>query len=169
MVWIWMKLQLSHELEDKYLFEFNVEQLWGDGWWAEVERAQEDENCPVMVWLQLAYNELNEGRVPPPPDPAKAETAWWHKELVSADRPVSEIISFKSKDTANGGDVQRPSNRTAENAGGNCLACALIIVSPRCRGHISNLKIWRMVLAEDASLYCGVHARMQFLPPQATC
>ena len=75
-------MHLSHELESEYLFEFSVDKLWGDGWWAEVQRAQADEHCPVMVWVRSAYDEMDEGRVPPPPDPAEAETAWWHKELV---------------------------------------------------------------------------------------
>merc|ERR1712015_270346 len=44
-------------------------------------------------------DKMNEGRAPPPPDPADAETAWWHKELVSADRPISEIISFEASAT----------------------------------------------------------------------
>merc|ERR1712015_207725 len=82
-------MKLGHELEDKY-------------WWAEFEQAQDDENCPVMVWLKLAFDELHEGRAPPPPDPAELETAWWHRELVSADRPANEIFTFKEKHTADG-------------------------------------------------------------------
>ena len=88
------------ELIREYLFEFNVNKLWGDGWWAEVQRAQTDEHCPVMMWIQSAYDKMDEGRAPPPPNPAEAETAWWHKELVSADRPISEIISFEVSATA---------------------------------------------------------------------
>ena len=55
-----------------------------------------------MVWLCFASGELLEGRDLPPPDPAEAETAWWHKELVSANRPANEIFAVKQKHTADG-------------------------------------------------------------------
>ena len=83
-------MSLGHKLKAEYLFEFGVDHLWGDGWWAEFEQAQNDENCPVMVWLKLAVDELLEGRTIPPPDPTENETAWWHKELMSTDRPASK-------------------------------------------------------------------------------
>ena len=93
-------MHFGHELGREYLFEFSIDKLWGDGWWAEVQKAQTDEHCPIMKWIQTAYNEMDEGRPPPPPDPAQAETAWWQRELLSSTRPISEIISFEVSATA---------------------------------------------------------------------
>ena len=64
-------MRMVNKPEAKYLFEFGINSIWGEGWWAEIEKAQDDEICPVMVWLQHAVGELSESKAAPQPDPSE--------------------------------------------------------------------------------------------------
>ena len=99
-------MSLGAKPEAEYLYRFGIDLIWGEGWWAEIEKAQDDENCPVMVWLKNAVGELLEGRAAPQPDPSEDKTGWWYHKLTDTDRPVDEIICLVSKQSTAGEIIQ---------------------------------------------------------------
>ena len=71
-------MQLGNPQRNEHLVRSGVNLLWGENWWEEIEHAQTETDCPVMLWLDYTVEEMLKGRAAPQPDPNENETSWWH-------------------------------------------------------------------------------------------
>ena len=55
----------------------------GGGEFEQLEEAQVDDSCKVMMYFIKLVTAIQEGKPVPDPDPNCKETAWWYKEIVS--------------------------------------------------------------------------------------